>query len=328
MFIKYGSALLLTVAALQPGAAQADDADGWRACADEGQTCRVSGSGNSRAVVRYGEPGRWVTRSVMGSVDCSNEAFGDPAPQVAKRCEVLGGNGGGNGGGGVGGGARPDGSGAAGWTFCAAEGEICQFRGQAEVRFGQGRQFVNRSGYGSVRCDVSDFGDPAFGVTKYCEVRSAQALVNGGNRPNAWAGWGNGSANSGWRYCAAEGGSCRVGSTTNGRAQVRFGDGRRYNTRSASGAISCSVETFGDPAFGVLKHCEVLASNANNDGNAAWNRCASEGQRCDFNGTVQVRYGTAGRFVYRDASNGVRCDSDSFGSDPYFGRSKTCEIRR
>jgi hypothetical protein len=305
-----------TLLGLAAPPAQAQTSEGWRACADEGQTCRVQG----RAVVRYGEPGRWVTRSVIDGIECGNEAFGDPAPNTPKRCEVHGGSGSGA----SSGNSAARGSGAAGWSFCAAEGEVCQFRGQAQVRFGQGEAFNTRSAYGSVRCDVADFGDPAFGVTKYCEVRSSQALANSGNRPNAWGGLNAGSATSGWRYCAAEGQVCRV----QGRVNVRFGDGRRFFTRSATSEIACNVEAFGDPAFGSLKHCEVQAAGSTGDGQPAWNRCAREGERCDFSGTLQVRYGASGRYVYRDASSGVACDTASFGSDPYPGRVKTCELRR
>ena len=58
--------------------------EGWRNCAREGEVCQVAG----RTVVRYGVPGRWATRSVNGSVMCSNDAFGDPAPGTPKRCEL------------------------------------------------------------------------------------------------------------------------------------------------------------------------------------------------------------------------------------------------
>lgn len=306
---------LALLSAAVPAVAQAADGDGWRRCADEGQTCRVQG----RATVRYGTEGRWTTRSVIDGIQCGNEAFGDPAPDVPKRCEARTGAGGGGGSGGAAGGGG-SGSGAAGWTYCAAEGQTCRFRGQAQVRFGQGDRFNVRTAYGSVRCDVDDFGDPIFGVTKFCEVRSSAALDAGGGSSGSWSG-----PTSGWRYCAAEGGSCKV----NGRAQVRFGDGRRYNTRSVNGEIACSTDVFGDPAFGVVKHCEVQATGANGAGfSAGWTRCARENERCSFSGAAQVRYGTAGRYVYRDARDGLQCSTDSFGSDPYDGRVKQCEIRR
>jgi len=297
-----------------PGAALADD---WRPCANEGDTCRVNG----RAVVRYGTDGAWITRSVMGSVACGNDAFGDPAPSVRKRCEAREG---GVGGGSVGSG-RPVGGGNAGWTFCAAEGEICNFRGSAEVRFGEGNRFTTRTAYNSVRCTVDDFGDPSQGRTKFCEVRNGQAL-NTPSKPTAggWGGWGQGVPVSNWRYCAAEGETCRV----EGRAQVRFGDGRRYAIRTVDGDVACKLDTFGDPARGVIKHCEVQASAFSGGASRDWSRCADEGERCNFSGDAQVRFGVDGRYIYRDARNGVTCNTDSFGGDPYRNRAKTCEVRR
>lgn len=301
-FSRAAGAVLVGLAA--GGAAHAAD-DGWNDCADEGQTCQVSG----RALVRFGVDDRWVNRTVRNSVACSNEFFGDPAPDVPKRCQVRGASQGGGGGSSV------------GWSFCAAEGEVCRFNGVAQVRFGQGGRFVTRTAYGSVRCDVQDFGDPASGVTKFCEVNR----TGGPDRPNSDVGyWAAAGGKGAWRYCAAEDGTCRV----RGSGQVRFGDGRNFRTRNARGDVACNVATFGDPAYGRIKHCEVQARSYGAGSSPGWRRCAAEGQRCSFKGTVQARYGAAGRYVYRDGTDGVRCDSNYFGGDPYPNRSKTCEIRR
>jgi hypothetical protein len=286
---------------------------GWRTCAQEGQTCRVTG----RTVVRYGVPGNWATRTVNGNVLCGNEAFGDPAPNSPKRCEVadrdFGGSGGSSGGG----------NNARDWVFCAPEGEVCRFRGASEVRFGADGRYTVRRGFNAVRCDVADFGDPAFGVTKHCEVPRS-AFVGGGSG-GSWVG-----GSSDWRYCAAEGQTCRV----NGRAEVRFGDGQRYATRVVNGgAIACDVANFGDPAYGVVKHCEIHRSGWGGSGGGGgsfdgWDTCAREGGRCSFNGRVQVRYGADGRWAYRDAWGSVNCDNRSFGADPFPNRPKVCQVRR
>ncbi len=310
-------ALLLTTAAWfgmsSPATVQAYE-DGWRNCADEHQTCRVSG----RAVVRYGTEGRWISRSITNGVECSNDAFGDPAPNVPKRCQVRV--------------SGHDGSGnypgsAMGWSFCAAEGEVCRFKGQAEVRFGQGNTFVTRTAYGSVRCDVSAFGDPIYNVTKFCEVRRTGNQNQENSTQGAWErpSGPSGSSSRGWTYCAAEGQTCRV----QGTALVRFGDGRSFRTRSVNGQVQCGVAAFGDPIYGVLKHCEVQAGNQQGDpgGASRWSLCANEGQTCRFSGVAQLRYGADGRYVYRDGTNGVPCNSSYFGSDPYPNRVKACEFR-
>ena len=90
-------------------------------------------------MVRFGTDGRWINRTVSNYVQCDNDAFGDPAPGAPKRCQVrVSGNyGTGNyGGSNYGSGYNP--GSAQGWSFCAAEGEICRVKGRTEVRFGQG----------------------------------------------------------------------------------------------------------------------------------------------------------------------------------------------
>lgn len=310
-------ATLIATAALLAGAtaqAQAQRNDGWRTCAEEGQSCEVNG----RAVVRYGDGERWSTRTVDGAVACNNETFGDPAPKANKRCQVRSGYGTGAA---QGGGVAQAGNSE--WRFCAAEGETCQFRGRAEVRFGQGRAFSTRTAYDKVRCDTADFGDPAPGVTKYCEVRTSAAAGATTGRPGDYSAYNN-TAATGWRYCAAENEVCQV----RGRAEVRFGEGKRYATRTATDQVKCDVKTFGDPAKGALKHCEVRVQAANDATAQGWSRCADEGQPCRFEGRAQVRFGAAGRYVYRDGDGGVSCDILAFGSDPYVGQRKSCEVRR
>ncbi len=55
----------------------------WTQCATEGGTCTVSGTRQ----VRYGANGTFTTRSVTGSVSCTNGVFGDPLPGVNKVCQ-------------------------------------------------------------------------------------------------------------------------------------------------------------------------------------------------------------------------------------------------
>lgn len=58
-----------------------------------------------------------------------------------------------------------------------------------------------------------------------------------------------------------------------------------------------------------------------------WRICAEEGRRCRVNGWGVVRYGTQGRYVYREVRNAsLQCDNSMFG-DPAFGRQKRCELR-
>lgn len=57
--------------------------DLYTACAGEGQTCSFPGTKE----VRFGANGQWVTRTATGSIACTNATFGDPIPNVVKRCE-------------------------------------------------------------------------------------------------------------------------------------------------------------------------------------------------------------------------------------------------
>jgi len=306
-----GMALFALVAA---GSAQAA---GWRECAQEGQVCRMDG----RGVVRYGTDGQWSSRVMSGAVMCGNDLFGDPAPQSPKRCDVRdhGNN------------ANNGSSGNRDWVFCAAEGETCNLRGNAEVRFGTDRQYNTRRAYRSIRCDVDSFGDPIYGQTKHCEVQ-ASAAVSGGSNGGSWAGSENADNSTRWRYCANEGTVCHVQGP--GLHEIRFGDGRRFSTRSVRGDAICGTGVFGDPARGVVKHCEVRAADFGGFGDTGpqdggWTRCANEGDRCQVSGgRIQVRFGARGRYVYRDAYGGLNCDVATFGSDPYEGQVKQCESRR
>ena len=39
--------------------------------------------------------------------------------------------------------------------------------------------------------------------------------------------------------------------------QVRYGAGGTYVVRTYAGGVSCSNAVFGDPVYGVVKHCEI-----------------------------------------------------------------------
>jgi|GEM_PF-1433693 len=62
-------------------------------------------------------------------------------------------------------------------------------------------------------------------------------------------------------------------------------------------------------------------------GPAGFAFCANEYQTCNFSGTYEVAYGTAGKYVTRIDSNGLPCNNTTFGTDPYPGRLKGCFIR-
>jgi hypothetical protein len=57
----------------------------WTRCASEGSTCTVPGT----AQVRYGLNSTWATKTVSGSVACTNAVFGDPYHGVSKVCDYA-----------------------------------------------------------------------------------------------------------------------------------------------------------------------------------------------------------------------------------------------
>jgi hypothetical protein len=138
----------------------------WRLCANENELCRPP-AGATR--VRYGADGRYEVRPVSrGAVMCSNRVFGDPAPDVFKQCEYSLASG------------RPETAGGRDggrdmgrdWESCAREGENCDFRGRANVRYGVDGHYVYREASGGLACTNEVFNaDPAPGRAKHCQIR-------------------------------------------------------------------------------------------------------------------------------------------------------------
>ena len=56
----------------------------WTFCANEGGTCKFSGTQQ----VRYGANSLYAYKTLTGGTACTNAVFGDPAPGVAKQCAI------------------------------------------------------------------------------------------------------------------------------------------------------------------------------------------------------------------------------------------------
>jgi len=294
-----GSLAVLT--ALPLGAhAQSD----WTPCANEGDSCRFSGE----ALVRFGAEGKYAFRMSRGGVACNVEEFGDPLPNRPKQCQVSlnwrqdsryhG--------------WRDAGRAAtAAWRYCAAEGAECWVEGQARVRFGANGRYETRNVSGRVDCTVQRFGDPLPGTPKTCEVEE--------------------SAN--WTLCANEGDQCRLPA----RGRIRYGANGRYVYKDAGlGGLRCVNEVFGDPVPEVAKQCDyVLGSGGGGTTDPRppapvqglpWTVCANEKGQCSFRGVAMLRYGSNGRYAYREAADGLACTNESFGFDPAPNETKRCEV--
>jgi hypothetical protein len=126
----------------------------WTFVADEGQDFAVSGS----QLVRYGSGSTWLTTTVTGSGQCTNEFFGvDPLVGTVKRCEV---------------GASSEGT----WTFIANEHQTFAVAGTQTVRYGAEARWITKVVSGSGGCSNDYFGaDPLVGVVKRCETSGPSA---------------------------------------------------------------------------------------------------------------------------------------------------------
>ncbi|WP_246679220.1 hypothetical protein [Mesorhizobium sp. B2-6-2] len=158
--------LVAAASALFPATASAQQ---LRRCANEGGICRLP----YPTQVIYGARGRTTARFFdRQAVPCSNRLFGDPAPGREKACYFVARGGGDYGDNDYGDddyGSRPDRS---GWAACAREGEFCDFRGRAMVRYGARGQYTQDVFRNGVRCGNDAFGDdPAPGAHKRCYVR-------------------------------------------------------------------------------------------------------------------------------------------------------------
>lgn len=207
------------------------------------------------------------------------------------------------------------------WRFCANEDDECRVQGTASVRYGVPGQWETRRIANRVPCSNAYFGDPAPGREKRCEVLGYDS------------GGGSEGAGRDWIDCADEGGVCSF----SGRAQVRFGDGRNFKTRTARDSIRCDVQTFGDPAYGKVKRCQVLGKGAGHgeggwpvggrppaDDEKLWAHCANEGGSCAVGKRSRVRFGVGGRYVERAVDQSITCSAEAFGRDPAPGQVKTC----
>jgi len=169
-------------------------------------------------LVRYGANGTYVQQTATNSINCNNATFGDPVFGVVKHCDYADGP------------ATPP-----TWTFCANENQTCTFSGTKLVRYGANGSYVQQTATNSIGCSNATFGDPVFGTVKHCDYTDAPAT------------------SSTWGFCANENLTC----TFSGTKLVRYGANGTYVQQTATNSISCNNATFGDPIFGVVKHCDA-----------------------------------------------------------------------
>lgn len=126
----------------------------WSKCASEYETCIFNGP----YTVRYGTGSSWVTKTLRDGTACNNSVFGDPAYGYSKECDID-----------LNSGSVPSPT-PTSWTKCADEYGTCSLSGSHVVRYGTGSNWFMKSVTGSVNCNDSVFGDPAYGHSKECDV--------------------------------------------------------------------------------------------------------------------------------------------------------------
>jgi hypothetical protein len=122
------------------------------------------------------------------------------------------------------------------WTVIAQEWQDFSTDAQRVVRYGVNGTWTYKVVQGNGGCDNEFFGgDPVVGVPKHCEALQVTPLR--------------------WERVADE----RAQMSLPGATLVRYGTGSQWtNPRPMQGSVPCSNAVFGDPAPGVVKHCERL----------------------------------------------------------------------
>jgi uncharacterized protein (DUF1800 family) len=123
------------------------------------------------------------------------------------------------------------------WAFVADEYQTFTLAASALVRYGRDTRWVEKTLSGSVLCGNRTFGDPAFGERKHCEVWKP-------------------AATTGWVKIADEYQTFTLATAT----PVRYGRDTRWIEKTLSGSVLCGNKTFGDPAVGERKECQVPGS--------------------------------------------------------------------
>jgi len=190
------------------------DIDDWTFCATEGAPCAFTGT----MEVRYGANGSFFFKTSTDGIACTNEVFGDPAPDTPKQCAIRTAT------------APPP----TDWTFCATEGAPCAFTGTMEVRYGANGSFSVKTFTDGTACTNEVFGDPAPDTPKACAIRIAPAPTES-------------------TFCASEGGVCAF----TGTMEVRYGANGSFSIKTFTNGTACTNAVFGDPAPDVAKSCSL-----------------------------------------------------------------------
>ena len=132
--------------------------------------------------------------------------------------------------------------------------------------------------------------------------------------------WSHPAGPAGFTYAVSEGGTVNRSGVTD----IAYGAKGKFNYKyAATGSVSCSNSTFGDPNKGVRKACFVKPVV----GPSGFSFVTSEYNHFTISGIADVAYGDNGKFKYKYAmSGGVDCTNQVFGN-PDNGIRKACFVK-
>jgi len=274
----------------------------WNFCSKPDGTCDFSGT----RTIRYGMFGKWTHKLAKSGFKCTTEFFGtDPNPGQVKDCWVDGAPIASNLEQEANSGTDADGP----WSYCATEDSNCNFSGKKTVRFGAYGLYNYKVLSDGTSCSTGTLGTPpkmGYGGTGDCHI-------NGSLETDSSAPQGP------WTYCAYQNQGCSF----SGTRTVRYGIHGKYKYKDATGSISCTDVSFGDPTPGIPKDCWYNGDKGMNK-KGPWQYCAMQNSVCGgFSGAKTVIYGARGKFFYKVLSAGFVC-TDSVLGDPTPGTVKDC----
>lgn len=207
---------------------------------------------------------------------------------------------------------EPDFTPPAGYTLTSDEGDKVNVNGTKDVAFGSNGKFIylfNQTG--DVDCNRSAFGsDPVPGVKKKCYIRNSADYTP----PRTYV------------VSVDQDNIIKA----DGEQDIAFGANGNFEfLRNQTGDVKCDEETFGsDPAKGYPKKCFVRPS-ADFTPPPGYTLEANERENININEASDVAFGVNGKFIYLTNQNSnVKCDANTFGSDPEVGYVKKCFIRK
>jgi predicted 2-oxoglutarate/Fe(II)-dependent dioxygenase YbiX len=303
-----------------------DDENMWFPCAEESQKCVLP----TPTLVRYGANGVYSYTSARDIIDCTNETFGNPINTVKSCSYYL--------------------DIASSFDGNLIINNIDTPSSVTRESSDTGGGVTEHSAVASLTTTKGDDPlpevDPNFSpLTQTFDSPGTLTLSD-----PAIDGTGTLIIHGNWIHCANEWQTCNLPA----QALVIYGANDTYIFKTATDSIRCTNSAFGNPINivkscdyllsdtndfdndGVADSADVFpsdptesvdtdgdgfgdnsdpfpADNTNNaDGN--WVHCANEWRTCNLPAQALVRYGANGIYIFKTATDNIRCTNSAFGN--------------